>query len=178
MIHPTVKIEPGAVIYDNVEIGENSIIGANAVLRPGTKIGKNTIFGTGSVSEGDNQIGDHCTIHAQCHITAGLTIEDRVFIAPFFCQANTPDLLQGPNVKYGRPQNYPHERLEGRIKEGTVIGCSVTVNPGITIGRYAKVDMCSYITKNVPDYAHIRSGNEITAKKIGNTNLEHTWKRE
>ncbi|MBL4654088.1 MAG: hypothetical protein JKY53_14685 [Flavobacteriales bacterium] len=168
-IHSSARIEPGAVIYENCKIGRNSIIGANAVLRPGTVIGNSTIFGTCSVSEGDNYIGDNTTIHAQCHITAGMYIGNNVFIAPFFCQANTPNLLQGENVKYGSKPSLSHTRLEGFIEEGVVIGVGVIVNPGIRIGKFSKIDMNTYVTKDVPANSHVRSGKEIVGRIIGTT---------
>lgn len=168
-IHPSVIIEYGAVIYSHCEIGEGSVIGANAVLRPGTVIGENTIFGTGSVSEGDNYIGDNTTIHAQCHITAGMHIGNNVFIAPFFCQANTPKLEQGEDVRYGTKPTKPHKRLEGLIEDGVVIGVGVIVSPGIRIGKFSKIDMNTYISKDVPAYSHVRSGKEIVGRIIGRT---------
>lgn len=44
---------------NDIEIGDNSFIGANAMLLPGTKIGKNSIVGAGAVVKGsfkDNSI--------------------------------------------------------------------------------------------------------------------------
>lgn len=38
---------------EDIEIGDNSFIGANAVLLPGTKIGKNSIVGAGAVVKGN-----------------------------------------------------------------------------------------------------------------------------
>jgi len=171
-IHSSAKIEPGVVIYENCQVGAGSIIGAHAVLRPGTVIGRYTIFGTASVSEGNNYIGDYTTIHAQCHITAGMYIGNRVFIAPFFCQANTPYLIQGENVRYGSKPSCGHNRLEGYIEEGVVIGVGVIVSPGVRIGKYSKIDMRSYVTKNIPAYSHVRAGREIVGQIIGMTDGE------
>lgn len=42
-------IGPGATLCGNVTIGENSFVGARAVVKQGVKIGKNVIIGAGSV---------------------------------------------------------------------------------------------------------------------------------
>ena len=42
-----------ALAYKGVSIGENSFIGAGAVILPGTKIGKFCIIGAGSVVKGN-----------------------------------------------------------------------------------------------------------------------------
>jgi sugar O-acyltransferase (sialic acid O-acetyltransferase NeuD family) len=44
-----VHIAPGAVLAGNVQVGENTFIGANSVVKQGVKIGKNVIIGAGSV---------------------------------------------------------------------------------------------------------------------------------
>lgn len=52
-----VHIAPGAVLAGNVEIGENTFVGANAVIKQGVKIGANSIIGAGTVVLKD--IGDN-----------------------------------------------------------------------------------------------------------------------
>lgn len=39
-------------VLENIEIGENSFVGASALLLPGTSIGKNVIVGGGAVVKG------------------------------------------------------------------------------------------------------------------------------
>ena len=44
-----VTISPNATILGNVEVGNNSFIGAGSIIREKTKIGNNCIVGMGSV---------------------------------------------------------------------------------------------------------------------------------
>ena len=141
-------IQWGAIIERNCKIGEGCRIGYYAVLREGTIIGDNSVFGTLSVSEGHNEIGSNVTIHSQNHITEGVKIEDWVFIAPFFCGANTHKIVHG--------RNFPLVKDGYTVKWGARIGICVDVAPGIVIGREALIDMGSLVTKDVPDYAHVR----------------------
>jgi acetyltransferase-like isoleucine patch superfamily enzyme len=139
------RIGHNVVIYENCEIGDQCIVGDGAVLRPGTRIGNNSVFGTHSVSEGNNQIGNRVTIHSQCHITQTVVIEDDVFIAPFFCGANTK------RISHGRA--FPVVMEGYRIKRGTRIGIGVLVLPGVVVGEECLIGVGSLITKDIPDFS-------------------------
>ena len=141
-------VQVGAIIAKDCVIGNNCRIGYNAVLRRETKVGDNSIFGTMSVSEGKNYIGEKTTIHSQCHITAGVHIDDHVFIAPFFCGANTRRIVHG--------RTFPLEISGYRIERGCRIGICVEVVPGVRIGREVLIDVGSLVTKDIPDFSHIR----------------------
>jgi acetyltransferase-like isoleucine patch superfamily enzyme len=138
-------VQDYAIIEEDCVIGKSCRIGYHAVLRRGTGIGNQSIFGTHSVSEGKNSIGSRTTIHSQCHITAGVVIEDRVFIAPFFCGANTPRIVHG--------RKYPLVLKPYRVKFGARIAICVTVLPDVTIGREALIGAGSLVTSDIPDFA-------------------------
>jgi UDP-2-acetamido-3-amino-2,3-dideoxy-glucuronate N-acetyltransferase len=138
-------VQIGAVIEDECKIGENCRIGYHAVLRRGTIIGDHSVFGTHSVSEGCNRIGDHVTIHSQCHITQTVEIGDWVFIAPFFCGANTRQIVHGRNFELVK-EGY-------KVGAGARIAIGVFVLPAVTIGREALIGAGSLVTKDIPDYA-------------------------
>jgi acetyltransferase-like isoleucine patch superfamily enzyme len=163
-----IKIEPNAIIYPECEIGDGSIIGAGAVLRPRTKIGKNSIFGTLSVSEGDSIIGSNCTIHSQCHITKGVTIGDDVFIAPFFCASNTPNITKGHHGTHTERETY--EWLPTIIEDRVRIGIYVSMIPGCTIGHDSLITQNCLITKDIPPYSIVKArGKNFVGTVIGDT---------
>ncbi len=164
-IEPNFKVEPGAIIYPDCIIGKDSIIGANAVLRPHTTIGEHTIFGTLSCSEGYNDIGDYCTIHAQCHITQGVHIGNNVFIAPFFIASNTPIITSG---RHGT-ENTDYKKLDTFIEDEVRIGICVSFIPGITIGHNSVIYQNTLITKSIPPYSIVKAGKDQVGKIIGTT---------
>lgn len=139
-------IQYGAFIEHDCVIGNNCRIGTHAVLRRGTRIGDDSVFGSLSASEGNNHIGNHVTIHTQCHITEGIVIEDWVFIAPEFVGANTM------RISHGR-KNIPLVKEAPYIKFGARIGVNVTILPKVTIGREALIGAGAVVTKDVPDFA-------------------------
>jgi len=148
LIHPTttfgknVKLGHGVIIEEGCEIGDNTYIGNYTVLRPGTKIGKDCVIGHLTVFEGDSVIEDRVLIHAQCHITKGVLIEEDVFIAPFFCGANTR------RIKHGR--KYELKIIPYIIRRAVRIGIGVLVLPGVVIGENAQIGVGSIVTKHVP----------------------------
>lgn len=138
-------INPFAHIEENCRVGSDCFIGTHANLREETCIGNGSVFGTLSQSEGKNRIGERVRIHTCCHITQGAIIDDYVFIAPFFMGANTKRIAYARSIP---------KIVDGyRIGFGARIGVSVTVMPGITIGREALVGAGSLVTRDVPDYA-------------------------
>jgi len=157
-------IESGARIFDKCIIGNDSIIGSNSVLRPNTIIGNNTIFGSCSVSEGNNQIGDETTIHAQCHITSGVRIGNHCFIAPFFIASNTPKISDGT---HGTKKDKRGMQLNTIIEDYVRIGICVSLTPGHTIGHHAEIHQNCLITKDIPPYSIIRSGKDQVGREIG-----------
>ncbi len=157
------KVEPNAVIYPNCVIGDYSIIGAGAVLRPHTVIGHHSIFGTLSVSEGYCSIGDYTTIHAQCHITQGVSIGNECFIAPFFIATNTPEITKG---KHGVSHNEELQTLPTIIGDRVRIGANVRLIPGLIIGNDAVIDQDCLITRDVLAGQHIRGGKDKIGRVI------------
>ncbi|WOO87418.1 2,3,4,5-tetrahydropyridine-2,6-dicarboxylate N-acetyltransferase [Mollicutes bacterium LVI A0039] len=62
------RIEPGAVIRENVSIGDNAVIMMGALINIGSVIGPGTMIDMGAVLGGRAQIGRNC------HIGAGAVI--------------------------------------------------------------------------------------------------------
>lgn len=82
------RIEPGAIIRDLVEIGDNAVIMMGAVINIGAKIGSETMIDMNAVIGGRAEIGRRCHIGA-CSVIAGViepanskpvVIEDDCFI--------------------------------------------------------------------------------------------------
>ncbi|WP_124726582.1 2,3,4,5-tetrahydropyridine-2,6-dicarboxylate N-acetyltransferase [Staphylospora marina] len=66
--HLRARIEPGAIIRDQVEIGDNAVIMMGAVINIGAVIGEGTMVDMNAV------IGGRGTIGKNCHIGAGAVI--------------------------------------------------------------------------------------------------------
>ena len=62
------RIEPGAIIREQVEIGEGAVIMMGAVINIGAVIGKGTMIDMGAV------LGGRATVGERCHIGAGAVL--------------------------------------------------------------------------------------------------------
>ena len=62
------RIEPGALIRDHVEIGENAVIMMGAVINIGAVIGAGTMIDMNAV------VGGRAIVGRQCHIGAGAVL--------------------------------------------------------------------------------------------------------
>jgi acetyltransferase-like isoleucine patch superfamily enzyme len=154
-----VRLGSYVVIENDCAIGDSTIIGNHVVMRPNTRIGSNCVIGHLTVFEGESTIGDNCLIHAQCHITKGVVIEDEVFIAPLFVGANDPKMQHRRAHILGDFEPEPY-----RIKRGARIAIGVKVLPGVTIGENSLVGVGAVVTKDVPDFAVVRG---VPAQIVG-----------
>lgn len=62
------RIEPGAVIREQVEIGKNAVIMMGAIINIGAVIGEGTMIDMGAV------LGGRATVGKNCHIGAGAVL--------------------------------------------------------------------------------------------------------
>ena len=58
------RIEPGAIIREQVEIGKNAVIMMGAILNIGAVVGEGTMIDMGTVLGGRATVGKHCHIGA------------------------------------------------------------------------------------------------------------------
>ena len=64
----TARVEPGAIIRDQVEIGPNAVIMMGAILNIGAVVGEGTMIDMGAV------LGGRATVGRNCHIGAGAVL--------------------------------------------------------------------------------------------------------
>lgn len=137
-----VFIAETAIIYHNVEIGDNSKIFDYVVLREGTRIGKNSTIGNGVFGEPDVTIGNYCSINTQTHMTGGLVVKDRVFFGPNVTTTNTR------RISFGR--KYEVTRDAPVIDYGARIGGGAVILAGVHIGEQSMIGAGAVVTKDVP----------------------------
>ena len=110
------RIEPGAIIREQVEIGEGAVIMMGAILNIGAVVGRGTMIDMGTVLGGRATVGDHC------HIGAGTVLAGVVEPA-----SATPVVVED-NVMIGANAVV----LEGvRIGEGAVVAAGAVVTEDV-----------------------------------------------
>ncbi len=135
-------ISTGAVAYRGTTLGPGCILGDYAGVRERCVLGERVVVGRGSVVENDTTIGDFTKIQTNAYITAYMTIEDHVFIAP--CVQTTNDNFMGRTEKR-------HALMKGAtIRRGARVGGGVVLCPGIEIGEEAFIAAGAVVTKDAP----------------------------
>ena len=136
------RIGAGAIVYAGSTIGRESMVADQAFVREKCVIGDFVIIGRGVTVENNTAIGDYTKVQSGAYITAYMTIEDHVFIAP--CVVTTNDNYMG------RTQERFKHRKGATICHGARVGANAILLPGITIGREAFIAAGSVVTKDVP----------------------------
>ena len=123
------RIEPGAVIREQVEIGKNAVIMMGAIINIGAVIGEGTMIDMGAV------LGGRATVGKNCHVGAGAVLAGVIEPASATPVIVEDDVLIGANAVV----------IEGcRIGKGAVVAAGAVVvsdvEPGTVVaGCPAKV---------------------------------------
>ena len=113
------RIEPGAIIRDMVEIGDNAIIMMGATINIGAKIGAGTMIDLNVVMGGRATVGDNC------HIGAGAVLAGVIEPPSADPVIVEDDVVIGANAVI----------LEGvRIGKGSVVGAGAIVTTDVPAG--------------------------------------------
>ena len=112
MKHIGARIEPGAIIRDQVEIGDNAVIMMGAIINIGAVIGEGSMIDMGAVLGGRATVGKHC------HIGAGAVLAGVIEPASATPVIVEDDVLIGANAVV----------IEGvRIGRGAVVAAGAVV---------------------------------------------------
>ena len=136
------SIGPHAVIFYDVEIGSDTLIGDGASIREQCRIGSRCIISRYVTINYNTIIGDRTKVMDLTHITGNCKIGNDVFIS--ITVGMTNDNLSGAG-------GYDEERILGpTIRDGAIIGAGATLLPGVVIREKAVVGAGAVVTRDVP----------------------------
>ena len=135
-------IGANAVIYSDVQIGDNTMICDTACVREGCRIGSFCVIAMGVTINYSTIIGDHVRVMDNTHLTGNMTIEDGVFVGMLVTTANDNFMGRKPPPE-GVKQMGPTIRRFATIAQGACI------LPGVEIGENAIVGANAVVTKDV-----------------------------
>ena len=106
------RIEPGAIIREEVSIGDNAVIMMGAILNIGAVVGPGTMIDMGAV------LGGRATVGSRCHVGAGAVLAGVIEPASATPVIVEDDVLIGANAVV----------IEGvRIGRGAVVAAGAVV---------------------------------------------------
>ena len=110
------RIEPGAIIREQVEIGDSAVIMMGAVINIGAVVGPGTMIDMGAV------LGGRATVGSRCHVGAGAVLAGVIEPASATPVVVEDDVLIGANAVV----------LEGvRIGRGAVVAAGAVVTADV-----------------------------------------------
>ena len=130
------------MINAGTSIGDGTLVGDQAMLRERVTIGTGCVLGRSALVENDTTLGDRVKVQANAYLTAYMTIEDDVFIAP--CVMTTNDNFMGRTEQRFALRGGPTIRRAARVGGGCVL------LPNVEIGEEAFVGAGAVVTKDVP----------------------------
>lgn len=75
-----ILIHPSAVVAEDVNIGDGTVVMAGTVINPGTIIGRGVIINTCSSIDHDCVVGDYVHIAVGCHLCGTVRIESGTWV--------------------------------------------------------------------------------------------------
>jgi acetyltransferase-like isoleucine patch superfamily enzyme len=133
----------GAVVYADVQIGVNTLIGHHTLLRTDVRVGAETQLGHHITVERATRIGRDVRCSPGSHITSSTVLANRVFLGAGVATINDKTLT------WRDPHRQP--ALEApRFGLGAKIGSGSTVLAGVTVGEHALVGAGSLVTHDIP----------------------------
>jgi acetyltransferase-like isoleucine patch superfamily enzyme len=135
------SIGTNSVIYYDVTVGENTLIGDGASIREQCVVGTKCVIGMHVTVGYEVSIGNQVKIMDHTHVVGTSVIKDDVFIGPNVGMANDNALGQ---------EGYSEEMVIGpTIEDGTMIGLGANLLPGVIVGERAIVGAGTLVTKHV-----------------------------
>lgn len=138
-------VGPNAVIYYDVKVGHNTLIGDGTSVREQCIIGSYCVIGRYVTVNYNTHVGDRTKIMDLAHITGNCYIGSDVFISMCVSMAN--------DNSFGR-LGYEEQRIKGpHIEDKVCIGVGASLLPGVYIGKSAIIGGGSVVSRDVPDFA-------------------------
>lgn len=137
------SIGPHAVIYYDVTIGSNTLLGDGASIREQCRVGNYCVISRYVTINYNTSIGNHTKIMDMSHITGNAKIGSNVFIS----------LLVGTTNDNLVRSGYSDHVLGPSIGNGAVIGVGASLLPALQIGADSTVAAGAVVTKDVPQGA-------------------------
>lgn len=139
------SIGPHAVVFYDVEIGRNTLLGDGASIREGGRIGDRCILSRYVTLNYNVTMGDRVKVMDLSHITGNTVLEDDVFVSTLV--GTTNDNAMGRS-------GYDDGSIVGpAVRKAAVVGCGAMLLPAVVVGRGATVGAGAVVTRDVPDEA-------------------------
>ncbi len=131
---------PHAVVYRDVDVGDETLIGDGASIRERSRIGSGALIGRFVTVNYDARVGARTKVMDLTHLTGGIRVGDDVFVSVGVLTVN--------DSSFGRTT--PAAPLEAPVIEDRAsIGAGAVLLPGVRVGLEAVVGAGAVVTRDV-----------------------------
>jgi acetyltransferase-like isoleucine patch superfamily enzyme len=157
----------GAVLYASARIGAGAIIGDQAQVRERSVVGAGTVVGHASTVDFECVVGERVRIQTGVYITSGSLVEDDVFLGPGACTTNDDSM--------GRHE--PGVGLAGAVlRRACRVGGGAVLTPGVTIGEEAYVAAGAIVTRDVGAREVVMGVPARVVRRVADEDLLERWR--
>ena len=137
------SIGPHSVIFYDVEIGANTLLGNGTSIREKCRIGSRCIIASYVTVNYNTVIGNRTKIMDLTHITGNCRIGNDVFVSLTVGTTNDNSMDKFP---------YDPSTIHGPIiEDGAAIGAGATLIANVRVGKGAMVGAGAVVTRDIPD---------------------------
>ena len=137
------SIGANCVLYTNLNIGNNVLLGDLASVREGSRLEDDTVVGRSSIVMHDAVIQARSRVHDLAHITGHMFVESDVFIGPCVGSVNDNDVYL---KRFGL---IPFGVKGPKVRRFAVIGTGAVLGSDVEIGMGAIVAPAAMVVKDV-----------------------------
>ncbi|MCY4467034.1 MAG: DapH/DapD/GlmU-related protein [Chloroflexi bacterium] len=137
-------IGSNAVLYCDLVCGESVLIGDLATVREGCRLGDQVVLGRRSTLLYNVTVGSRTRVHDGVHLTGNMVVEADVFFGPLSVASNDNE------VYLRRYKLLPMELSPPVVRRFALIGTNATLAAGIEVGMGAIVAPSAMATRDVP----------------------------
>jgi acyl-[acyl carrier protein]--UDP-N-acetylglucosamine O-acyltransferase len=135
-------IGASAIVYRGAKLGKKCLVADLAGVREDVTIGDGTIVGRAAYVENQSTVGRYVKLESFCYVAAYSTIGDRAFMAPMVTVTN--DNFVGRD-----PKRFEH--FKGvTVETGGRVGANATLLPGAVVERDALVAAGAILKGHAP----------------------------
>lgn len=137
-----------AIVYEDVVVGDDTLIGDGAAVREHCQIGCRCVVGRAVSLHPDCSIGDGSRILDHAHIATATRLGRGCFVSVHVAMVSDPAMGREP---------YDPERVRGPIiGDRVAIGAAAILLSGVVIGDAAVIAAGAVVTRDVPAGSHVR----------------------
>ncbi len=135
------SIGPHAVLFYDVVLGNNCLLGDAASIREQCVIGNACIISRHVSVNYNTRIGDRVKVMDATHLTGNMVIEDGVFVSTHVATTNDNAVAK---------PGFAEKQIVGpHLKARSIVGAGATLLPGVVIGEGATVAAGAVVTRDV-----------------------------